>query len=390
MRWWKHRTGQIDPQPDAGATGDELLSAFLDGQLVADEVSALTSELAIDAELRAAFEGLREVKVALSALDEVPAPRAFTLAASPAQAPQGLSRLELGTRFGAVAAAVAFVLILGSDLRGGPVEPTVATGIASSSSQTANSTRAQSVSVPPSATTAEADSAGASVFSSSATPELQVATPTNVLPLPSSTAPPSSTQLAGDQQAPEGRAAATVLASMTGEMAATAQPAVSAPAAALTPASTGATGATPSGTAAAAQRLTESEQESLPSEGPGTGTPAGAGPGIPTVQALVAPAVPDTATAIEAVATPGLAPGSGSGGTEGLGLTDRVSNPAMPALEPDRIQANAGPEWRVTVERRTDFDALRTAEVGLAGIAVALGVAAGWLRYARRRAGANT
>ncbi len=387
MRWWKHRTGQLDPQPDAPAAGDELLSAFLDGQLAADVARALTSELAIDAELRAALEGLREVKVALSALDEIPAPHAFTLAASPSRAPQDLSRLELGTRFGAVAAAVAFVLIVGNDLRGGPVEPTVATGIASSSSQAANSTRAQSASVPPSATVAtrsEADSAGGSVSSAPATPELQVATPTDALPLSSSTAPPSSTRLADDQQTREAGTSATVLAPMTGEAAPAAQPAASAPAV------TAASRATPSGTAATAQRLTEPEQESLPSAGPETGTPAGAGPGIPTVQALVAPAVPDTATAIEAVATPWLAPESGSGGTDGLGLTDRVSNPAMPALEPDRIQADAGPEWRVTVERRTAFDPLRTAEVGLAGIALALGATAGWLRYARHRAGADT
>ncbi len=125
MRWWKRQNGQLEVGPDADAARDELLSAFLDDDLGPTESEALAAELAADAELRDALEGMREVKSALRTFGEVRAPRSFALTAphAPAPAPSrgGLGRLELGTRIGAAVAAVAFMLVLSGDLRdGGP------------------------------------------------------------------------------------------------------------------------------------------------------------------------------------------------------------------------------------------------------------------------------
>ena len=147
MRWWRRRDAQLESAADAAVVRDSRLSAFLDGDLGSTEADTLAAELAADAELREALEGMRAVKSALGTLGDVPAPRAFTLSAPPVSAPKRLSRLELGARVGAVAAAVAFVLVLGVDLGtstgGGQLGRTAAGDAASSASKATSGDREQ-------------------------------------------------------------------------------------------------------------------------------------------------------------------------------------------------------------------------------------------------------
>lgn len=98
---------------------DERLSAFIDGQVTADEAATLEPELASDAGLRAELEAMRQVRDALSSLGLEEAPRSFAITAPAASRRGGLPRLELAARLGATAAAVAFVAVLAGDLSTG-------------------------------------------------------------------------------------------------------------------------------------------------------------------------------------------------------------------------------------------------------------------------------
>ena len=122
MRWWWQRSRPADePAVDAPAAArDERLSAYLDGELPSDELAVVELELDRDGELRAALEGMRQVRDGLQALGEVPAPRSFALNAPVPPLPGRASRWELATRFGATAAAVALVVAVAApELTGG-------------------------------------------------------------------------------------------------------------------------------------------------------------------------------------------------------------------------------------------------------------------------------
>lgn len=115
LRVWRRALGGGRGEADRGASEarDERLSAYLDGDWSATETPALQSDLAADPELASALSGMRQVRDALAALGEVRAPRPFTLEAVPA--PPAASRLELASRVGAAAAAVALVVVLIGD-----------------------------------------------------------------------------------------------------------------------------------------------------------------------------------------------------------------------------------------------------------------------------------
>lgn len=61
------------------AIDDELLSAFLDGQVTPDERRRVESALANDAALAGALAGLRYTRTLLAEAPRLPAPRPFTL-----------------------------------------------------------------------------------------------------------------------------------------------------------------------------------------------------------------------------------------------------------------------------------------------------------------------
>ncbi len=111
-----------DPAPTPAERRDELLSAYLDDDLPAAERADLEARLETDASLRDALAGMRTVRDTLATLEVVRAPRSFAIAAPPSpEARRGFRPVDIAARFGAMAAAVAFVAVLAGDLSdGGP------------------------------------------------------------------------------------------------------------------------------------------------------------------------------------------------------------------------------------------------------------------------------
>jgi len=66
-------------QPPIDAIDDELLSAYLDGQLLPQDQRRVEAALAGDAALASSLAALRYTKTLLAAAPRVPAPRPFTL-----------------------------------------------------------------------------------------------------------------------------------------------------------------------------------------------------------------------------------------------------------------------------------------------------------------------
>jgi len=102
---------------------DELLSAYLDGELSADERARLEAQLAADPVLRAELDALRHTVALVRALPAVSVPRNFILAreiaARPRPARQARPRLAWAAPFLTAATAVAsllFVVVLAGDL----------------------------------------------------------------------------------------------------------------------------------------------------------------------------------------------------------------------------------------------------------------------------------
>lgn len=352
MRWWRRQGGQTDAQPDALAARDELLSAFLDGELDPAEARSLSSELTTDPELRAALEGMREIKSALGSLGEVRAPRSFALAAPPVPARRGLGRVELGARVGAVAAAVAFVAVIGSDLRGSTSDPVAMERVTSSVQQyDSRGGRGTGESTNESA-------AGAAESAPGAPSSVAGAIPTSISePAESDAAAPEATDVDGTPT--------TLLAPQTDVGGG---------------GSSGSTGSAPADTGPAStedtfeQRLNDPDANVAPPEGGASSsgdTPA------------VAPRASDAPLRdpVAASQPPAVAPGSF--GSAPVGRGGDASSARIPELTPE---PDLSTEWRVTVKRSSELDATLAAEIGLGSLAVVLGGGAGWLWYRRRRA----
>ena len=126
---WITRNRDNDPPLSEADRRDLQLSEYLDGDLSAEERSALETTLATDPQLTDALDGMRHVRDSLASLDPVRAPRSFAIEAPPLPARAGFGRFELVARFGAVAAAVAFAAVLFGDVSG----PTL-TGISNETS----------------------------------------------------------------------------------------------------------------------------------------------------------------------------------------------------------------------------------------------------------------
>ncbi len=134
MLGWLRRNGSngalergvdlIEAAPTVAQRQDELLSGYLDNDLAPAVREELEVRLATEADLRESLAGMRLVRDTLRTLEPVRAPRSFAIAAPPVRAPQrgfarGFGRLDLAARFGAMAAVVAFVVVLAGDLSGG-------------------------------------------------------------------------------------------------------------------------------------------------------------------------------------------------------------------------------------------------------------------------------
>jgi hypothetical protein len=302
-----------------------LLSAFIDGDLDPAEGRSLASELGHDPELRVALEGMREVKSALAALGEARAPRSFALAAPPVPAPSRLGRWELGARVGAVVAAVAFVAVVGSDLRGGTSEPGATEELASSA-QNYDSDLAQR-----NAESANDSAAGAAESSAAAPSSVAGVIPTSL-----------------SEPARGSGAAAPALPLTDGTPTALLAPQIDRPAPAATPSERSAAG----GPVPADRPVSAPEPSDAPAIDP------------------VAPAQP-----------PAAFPGSLGGAPVAQGDADAVSVPYFPTPQQESLSR----EWSVSVERSSDLDPMLAAELGLGSLAAVLGAGAGWLWYQRRR-----
>ncbi len=102
--------------PPNDAIDDDLLSSFLDGQLLPQDRRRVEAALASDAALAASLATLRYTKTLLAAAPRVPAPRPFTLTEAmlgqTRQRRNWLSWLQPATLRGAAALAAVMLLVL--------------------------------------------------------------------------------------------------------------------------------------------------------------------------------------------------------------------------------------------------------------------------------------
>ena len=121
LGWRRRRNIGDDEFPQglaAASPWDEQLSAYLDSELDDREAVAVEDALGADPALATQLDELRVVREALGSLGELRAPRPFTLEAPPTAVRHTPGRLELIFRMGAVAAAVAFAVVLTGDFVG--------------------------------------------------------------------------------------------------------------------------------------------------------------------------------------------------------------------------------------------------------------------------------
>ena len=121
LGWRRRRNTGDDEFPqglDAVLARDEQLSAYLDSELDEREAVAVEDALGADPALATQLDELRVVRDALGSLGELRAPRPFTIEAPPTAVGHAPGRLELIFRMGAVAAAVAFAVVLTGDFVG--------------------------------------------------------------------------------------------------------------------------------------------------------------------------------------------------------------------------------------------------------------------------------
>ena len=121
LGWRRRRNTGDDEFPqglDVALARDERLSAYLDSELDEREAVAVEDALGADPVLATQLDELRVVRAALGSLGELRAPRPFTIEAPPTAVRHTPGRLELIFRMGAVAAAVAFAVVLTGDFVG--------------------------------------------------------------------------------------------------------------------------------------------------------------------------------------------------------------------------------------------------------------------------------
>ena len=121
LGWRRRRNTGNDEFPeglDATSAWDEQLSAYLDGELDDGGAVAVEDALELEPALAVQLDELSVVRDALGSLGELRAPRPFTIEAPPTAVRHTPGRLELIFRMGALAAAVAFAVVLTGDIVG--------------------------------------------------------------------------------------------------------------------------------------------------------------------------------------------------------------------------------------------------------------------------------
>ncbi len=121
LGWRRRRNTGNDEFPeglDAASAWDEQLSAYLDGELDDGGAVAVEDALELEPALAVQLDELSVVRDALGSLGELRAPRPFTIEAPPTAVRHTPGRLELVFRMGALAAAVAFAVVLTGDIVG--------------------------------------------------------------------------------------------------------------------------------------------------------------------------------------------------------------------------------------------------------------------------------
>ncbi len=317
---WRRRSDAGDeecPEPlDVSAVWDEQLSAHLDGELDEHEAAVVDEAIEADPTLAVRLNELAAVRDALGSLGEVRAPRPFTLEAPPTAARRTPGRLELVFRMGAVAAAVAFAIVLTGDIAGLGGEGVEGWGVrpgfgSGESEQASAAPQAAPAAVRQAATAATATSVATQAASTAPTAQPPAAADT-VAAAPT----PQPTVAAVAAATAEATAAASALAApalptVTRESrvaARSAEPdeAAAAPAAEELPeAAAGAPeasaeeapAATPAATPAADESADGSGEAGAASE---AATPAAAAEAVPAATATVTPAIPDESVQVEA------------------------------------------------------------------------------------------
>ena len=214
--WRRRRNAGDDEFPeglDAASAWDEQLSAYLDGELDEHEAVAVEDALADAPALAVQLDELRVVRAALGSLGELRAPRPFTLEAPPTAARGAPGRLEMVFRMGAVAAAVAFAVVLTSDFVGLGDDGVEGWGISRPRFGSSTSDSSQEAAALPVATTAPtpalaavatqtpiAAPTAAPVVTAAAAPSTPVAT---AIPTAAATASPTAPTAAALAAAPE-------------------------------------------------------------------------------------------------------------------------------------------------------------------------------------------
>ena len=218
LGWRRRRNTGNDEFPqglDAALARDERLSAYLDSELDEREAVAVEDALGADPALATQLDELRVVRAALGSLGELRAPRPFTIEAPPTAVGHAPGRLELIFRMGAVAAAVAFVVVLTGDFVGLGNEGVEGWGVSrpsfggGASEQASDAPQAVSAVAPEAATAAS-------------TPQ---AAPTPVATVAQAAATVAATATPAATSAPTAAAAAAASAERTGAKAPDAPPA---------------------------------------------------------------------------------------------------------------------------------------------------------------------
>jgi len=308
----------------------ELLSAYIDNRLAAAERGALEQRLSRDPALRTTLDELRGTVALLRELEPLPPPRSFTL--DPAAFAPRPSRLFGWLRLGATLASVLLALTFAVDFvgrSGVPGAPTAGGSAAVAPAPAQQESQRSTLLLATSAPAAGGAAAAAPTAAPAAAAPLQ---PTMSAKAAEPTAAPA---------APE------------------------APAAASGPASTAAAEAiqaAPSPTAEATTEIVQSTDTNTTAAPAATEAPAAPAPTQVEAQSSNAPAAANSASA------PTLAPVTTSGSqSPGTAQLDQ-SPPAQPPI--------AAPQSTIRP--------IRLVEIGLAGLALLLGLGALWVRRRER------
>ncbi len=152
MMWWRRRALEAPTTPLEWL--QERASAYIDGELTEAERVAFEAELASSEVARDHVDDLRQVRIALTGIGTVRAPRSFALLAPPVPIRVGPRRLEWATRAGTGVAALLFVVALTNGSSAGDTPVVFTTAQRESASSAAPASKNGSANAAPSGASA--------------------------------------------------------------------------------------------------------------------------------------------------------------------------------------------------------------------------------------------